>query len=301
MKNPNTTNWNNYKYQRNFCTNLQRKTKFDYFRSLNVKDLNDNKKFWQKIKHFFSDECLASGSIILKEKGDLITDNQKLENLFNTYFINITDTLQLKKSPLKFLSHSKIISFYENHDGISKIKENDIPKKFCFKKVSSNAVKKIIKSLNRKKSAITSCIPVSILINSMDIYLPLLTDIIINYSLKRGIFLDDLKLAEVILYSFDRTNYRPVSLVFHSSKVFERIIYNQINEYIEPCLSKVLTGFCKNHNTQHSLLKMLENFKEALDKGNSVSVIFMDLSKVFDTLNHDLIFLVSLFPMYIAI
>ena len=67
------------------------------------------------------------------------------------------------------------------------------------------------------------------------------------------------------------------------------VIYNQINEYIEPFLSNLLTGFRKNHNTQHSLLKMLESFKEALDKGNSVSAIFMDLSKAFDTLNHDLL------------
>ena len=73
------------------------------------------------------------------------------------------------------------------------------------------------------------------------------------------------------------------------SKVFERIIYNQINECIEPFLSNLLTGFRKNHNTQHSLLKMLESFKEALDKGNSVSAIFMDLSKASDTLNHDLL------------
>ena len=35
-----------------------------------------------------------------------MTDNQKLANLFNTYFINITDNLQLKKSPLKFQSLS---------------------------------------------------------------------------------------------------------------------------------------------------------------------------------------------------
>ena len=36
--------------------------------------------------------------------------------------------------------------------------------------------------------------------------------------------------------------------------------------------------YYKNHNIQHSLLKMLEKFKEALDKGSSVSAIFMDLS-----------------------
>ena len=67
---------------------------------------------------------------------------------------------------------------------------------------------------------------------------------------------------------FGNTNYRPVTLLSHISKVFERIIYNQINKYIEPFLFKVLTGFRKNHNTQHSLLKMLGNFLEAFYKGN---------------------------------
>ena len=52
----------------------------------------------------------------------------------------------------------------------------------------------------------------------------------------------------------DKSNYQPISLFSH----------------IEPFLSKVLTGFLKNYDTQHSLLKILANFKEALDKGNSV-------------------------------
>ena len=84
-------------------------------------------------------------------------------------------------------------------------------------------------------------------------------------------------------------NYQPVSLLSHISKVFERIIYIQINEYVEPFLSKILTGFPENHNTQQPSLKRLENFKGVLDKDNSVSAIFMDLSKVFDTLNNDLL------------
>ena len=55
---------------------------------------------------------------------------------------------------------------------------------------------------------------------------------------------------------------RPVSLLSYISKVFERIISNQINEYIEPFLFKALTRFRKNHIIQHSLLKMLENFRK---------------------------------------
>ena len=98
----------------------------------------------------------------------------------------------------------------------------------------------------------------------MNIYLPLLTDII-NDSLKRGSFPDELKLAEVIpLFknadSFDKTNYRPTSVLSHISKVFESLIYNQINEYVEPFLSKVLTGFRKNHNTQHSFVENATKF-----------------------------------------
>ena len=63
------------------------------------------------------------------------------------------------------------------------------------------------------------------------------------------------KLAEVIpLFKeadpFDKTNYRPVSLLSHISKVFERIIYNQINEYIKHFLFMILNGFHKNHNTR---------------------------------------------------
>ena len=50
------------------CTNLLRKTKFVYFCNLNVKNLNNNEKFWKQIKPLFSDKGLASSNIVLKEK-----------------------------------------------------------------------------------------------------------------------------------------------------------------------------------------------------------------------------------------
>ena len=53
-------------------------------------------------------------------------------------------------------------------------------------------------------------------------------------------------------------------------------------------LSKQLTGFRKNHSTQHCL-SMLEIWKKVFDEGGYICAIFMDLSKAFDTLNHDLL------------
>ena len=65
LKTRNNENWDKYKKQRNFSTNLLRKTKNDYFRCLN---LNDNKKFWKKVKPFFSDKGLETNNIILKKR-----------------------------------------------------------------------------------------------------------------------------------------------------------------------------------------------------------------------------------------
>ena len=176
---------------------------------------------------------------------------------------------------------------------IKKIKKTfKIAEKFHLKEVSSEEVKKVIKYLNKKKSAISSCIPVKVLIDSVDTYLPIFTDIV-NSSIRNGTFPEELNLDEVTpLFKnadpFEKVNYIPVSLLSHVSKVYERIIFNQISTYIEPCFPSLLTGF-QNHNTQRSLLKMVELWKEALDKGKSVGVIFMDLSKAFDTLNHNLL------------
>ena len=54
-------------------------------------------------------------------------------------------------------------------------------------------------------------------------------------------------------------------------------------------LAHSITGFRKSHGTQNSLVMMLEKWKRALDKGEYVSALFMDLSKTFDTINHDLL------------
>ena len=94
------------------------------------------------MKPFFSDKGLANNSIVLKENGNLITDTQELANLFSTYYINLINTLQLKKSPTKFKSF-----FYKNRDSISKIKAgNNLQQQLHFKEVSSSEVKKITKS-----------------------------------------------------------------------------------------------------------------------------------------------------------
>ena len=57
---------------------------------------------------------------------------------------------------------------------------------------------------------------------------------------------------------------------------------------MNPTLSKYITGFWKNHNTQHALLKMIEAWRLKSDCGNKIGALIMVLSKAFDTINHNL-------------
>ena len=89
--------------------------------------------------------------------------------------------------------------------------------------------------------------------------------------------------------SLNKESYQPVSIMSHLSKLFERIMCKQINNFIEKKFSPELCGFRKNQKVQYSLLKVLENWKKQSDIGEKVEVIFMDLSKTFDTFNHSLL------------
>ena len=57
---------------------------------------------------------------------------------------------------------------------------------------------------------------------------------------------------------------------------------------MEDKFAKWLVGFRKSHGTQHLLLTMLEKRKRGIDNAYYVSALFMNLSKAFDTINHDL-------------
>ena len=86
-----------------------------------------------------------------------------------------------------------------------------------------------------------------------------------------------------------KLNYPPVNVLSHASEISERIVFNQMDLFFESTFSPNLTAFRKNHSTQNASLNMIEKWKHAIDKGKKVGTIFMDLSKAFDTLNHNLL------------
>ena len=262
--------WDNCKKERKFYVDLLRNTKKDYFQKLNIKDLTDNKKFWKIMKPFFSTKGLNSNKLILREKDVLITDEKALATLMNKYFVNIAAVLDLKRDSETFsdtsTSASSILERFHCHQSILQIQEAfNTPDNFSFHEVSEDEVRQEILRLDGTKSTPVGDIATGMLKSKIDIHASILTKII-NLSLRNGCFPDDLKAAEVSpiskkKYDLEKEDYRSVSVLPHMSKVFERITYTQIESFMEDKLSKLLTGFRKNHSTQYCLINMLENGK----------------------------------------
>ena len=73
------------------------------------------------------------------------------------------------------------------------------------------------------------------------------------------------------------------------SKIFEKVLYQQIEGFSNKVLSPKPSGFRKGNSTQHALLNLLKNWQKCLDKSGVVGTVLMDLSKAYDCLPHDLI------------
>ena len=171
-----------------------------------------------------------------------------------------------------------ITKTFENYSTIMKIKSKyGIQENFSVNPVTVKDVENIIKNIPNSKAS-GGEIPLNILKQSRFTY-EMLTDRINDAIAGENIFPDSLKFADITpVHKKDETtnkeNYRPVSVLPLISKIFERIIYDQLSEYLEKYLNSILCGFRKAHFTKHAL------WQEELDKGGFVRTILMVYPKL---------------------
>ena len=151
---------------------------------------------------------------------------------------------------------------------------------------------KLIDLLDSKKSS-SGNIPTDILKATKELTCPYLTDCInsATYDCK---FSDKIKIAEPSpIYKNEnpdfKGNYRPISVLPAVSKVYDRVLKDQINPYFHEILSNILYVFRAGYSTQHALIRMLIKWRRCLDTSGLVGTILMDLSKAYDCLPHDLL------------
>ena len=190
---------------------------------------------------------------ILTENGNLILQNDKIANTFNDYFGPIVEYMDLyhwEDKPFSISKDSYIIKNitqkYKNLSSIRTLKRNCKGiSYFSFQPISVDEVIKVVKNLKDGK-AVGGDIPTKIL-KECEFPFDIITACI-NKAIETGNFPDSLKMANVTPVfkkedPLDKSNYRPVNILPLLSKVYERVIYNQLSEYSNNFLSVVLHGY----------------------------------------------------------
>ena len=280
-----------------------KKTKKDHSVNLDIKSVTDNKKFWQAVKPLFSNKVKGKTVIKLVENDAMIDDESEKANIFNEYFVNIVKKLgilteeQTTYSATNQLSEVEMaIIKYKNHPSIKAITDRmeKLGKPtFNFKFTSHEETEKEVNNLKIKKASQKSDIPLKIIKENVDIISYFLYHNF-NNSLSCATFPTSMKYADVIPIhkkddKTDKENYRPISILPNLSKVYERLMYNQIYPYFDTLFSKFQCGFRKGFNAQHCLLAMIEKWRKTLDKGGETGAVLTDLSKAFDCIDHNLL------------
>ena len=234
------------------------------------------------------------------DNDEIVNDDIKISEIFSDYFGNVVSDLDIAPYVPALQNNSSddpiigIITKYRDHPSIRKIKENiSDHSSFCFKPLEINAVMDEIFNLKLSKSVPVESIPTKIVKDNNNIFGPkILIDF--NSSIQNGIFPSNQKFADItpIFKNTDKNdkhNYRPVSILPVLSKIFERLMFHQINIYMQEKLSIFLCGFRKGMSAQNCLLFMVEKWRRHLDRCEKGGVLLTDLSKAFDCLWHDLL------------
>ena len=78
FKNKSQNDYLAFKKQRNFCSKLYKKERKNYYNSLDIKNITDNKQFWKTIKPFLSEKIKTTSKIKLKDQDKIISNDDKV-------------------------------------------------------------------------------------------------------------------------------------------------------------------------------------------------------------------------------
>ena len=239
------------------------------------------KKTWKLINELSSRKVHEPVNVkSIKQDDTAITNSYDIANVFNTYFTTIGDSLANE------LPHSDInpISYLY-----------PVNSSFSFAQINVETVIETLKAANSNKATGPDNIPVRVLRIAAEILSPSLTAIF-NRSLSMGIYPDDWKIARVLPIfksgeKGDLSNYRPISIISGIAKVFGRLVYDQFYTYLTSnrLINSYQSGFRPTYSTLTSLLELTNNWCVNIDRGLLNGVVFIDLKKAFDTIDHDVL------------
>lgn len=274
-----------YQYVKNYSKLFKQvcsEAKCRYLSSKIKNSQNKIKATWEIINNETGKDRKCSGDYSLNIHNTVIKKDLEVATVFENFFadIPVSTTKSLNSSPTVAESLLKENVDNCNHD-------------FNFDYVSARDIIKIFNTLNVKKTAdlwgnsveVTKCI-----INTVAPELA----IIFNKCIDCGVIPDLMKSSKIIpLFksgsTSDPSNFRPISVLPTFSKIFEKLMLDQLQRHFNKhkLLNSKQFGFTRGRSTTDAGVELLAHIFEAWEESHDALGIFCDLSKAFDCVSHD--------------
>jgi len=260
--------WNNYRISRNNVTTQLRLAERKYYEE----EINKNKgktTMWKTLN-------TAMGR--RKHKPNLPHDI--IPEKLNKYYSQVGAKLAAK--------------FTENGDSPDYISQQSTL--FKFKDIDPRVVVKLLQKLPDKSKLDIFSMDTKLLRLVAEQIAPGLTHIF-SRSLKLGTVLPEWKQSRITpVYKGkgdinEFSSYRPISVLPHIVKIIEKLVHDQLLEYLldNKILSSDQSAYLKHHSTQTSLHKVIDDVLESMNNKETTHLCCFDLSKCFDTINHNIL------------
>ena len=274
---------NKYKLYKKQLSKLLKIAEKQHYHHLLESNKRNLKKSWAIIKDVIGKKKIENSNCN-KEfliDGRIVSDKNVIANNFNNFFSNIGKNLakdipENNINPLQYMGNIRC-----EHS-------------FFLRPTDESEIRKVV-ALLKNTGAGWDSINTKAVKDSLNRYVKHMV-YIINLSFIQGYFPHELKLARVIpLYKSGDSqlvkNYRPVSILPVISKIFERIMFNRLLDFINKhnLLYKFQFGFRPGHNTSHALMILIDKILSGFNDNEMTIGVFLDFSKAFDTVNHHIL------------
>lgn len=254
--------------------------KREYFSAKIGSSANPNKCIWTIVGSEVGRQRSIK-PINLKTVDGEITDSLDVANAFGQYFSTAAET--------------RIVQRYGSGTTGAYTSSRCQPHSMFMDPVSEDDIVEVIKGLKNKKSCGLDDIPVSVLKGVSDVIGAPLAHLI-NLSIESGVFPASLKVARVLPIHkknsvSEMSNYRPVSVLPSFSKVYERVIHDQVVQYVNKynIIKDNQHGFRQQRSTETALVDFANYIRKNMDQKKYVAALFFDFSAAFDSVDGEFV------------
>ena len=277
----------NYKKVKYQVQNLIRKKKRQFYETKLRQKINKPNELWKTLKSMgLPSKAVTASNICLKDKNQIVFNDIKNCSIFKNNFSSLAQNLASKLPLLPNIFTESNIASYYNNNAVSK----DL--NFQLLEMSPEKTSSILKGLNPSKAAGIDNLSGKFLKDGAHVLAQPISQLC-NLSIKLNSFPRSCKIAKVKpLFEkgsqADPQNYRPISLLPLLSKIIERIVHDQTENFLSKnkILYRFQLGFRKNYSTNTCLGHLTDKITTGFEKGLFTGMILIDLQKVFDTIDH---------------